>query len=80
MARQNHVGGKVALMREAWVCDNWRIPDLLGTYAQEMMSRRRGLWWSSACPVAQHQASQSTCENAAAERVAAVLSSPTFSA
>lgn len=22
--RQNHVGGKVALIRRAWVCDDWR--------------------------------------------------------
>lgn len=43
IARQNHVRGKVALMRGAWVYDDWRIPDLLETYAQEMMSRKRGL-------------------------------------
>jgi hypothetical protein len=37
MARQNHVGGKVALMRGAWVYDDWWIPDLLETYAQGMI-------------------------------------------
>jgi hypothetical protein len=42
IARQNHLGGKVALMRGAWVYDDWRIPDLLETYAQGMIVVEEG--------------------------------------
>jgi hypothetical protein len=42
MARQNQVGGTVALMRGAWVYDDWRIPDLLETYAQGMIVAEEG--------------------------------------
>ena len=34
--------------------------------------------WCSSCPIARRKASQSTCENTTAERVVAVLSSPTL--
>jgi hypothetical protein len=56
------------------------IPERLETDREGMISWKRGQWWYSACPVAPHKVGQSTGENAAAEKVLAVLSSPIFSA
>ena len=80
VARQNHVGDRVALIRGVWVRDNWRDPERLDPCTNGIASPRRWLWWCSAPAVAQHRVSQTIWEDAAAERIVAVLSSPTFSA
>jgi hypothetical protein len=52
MARQNHVGGRVAFIIGVWARDGRRDSEHLNNYLKGIVSPRRWLWWCSAQAVA----------------------------